>query len=300
LAVSALGVDGPRTGMAAAAVVAAVALGLTRRPAAALVAAALAAAATPALAAGPLALVAAAVAAALAVPWPRATGADGPARDGERPPPRSWGLPAEAARRASDDDGEGRVGPRGDGAAGAAVGPAPVDGGQGAGQVAVPAWVVGLAAVPAVAAALDVAAGRTPAAALAAAALVAAVAIPALADLGRSDRGGRAPLAAGPALALAAAAVILPDQLGWIGRPLPHWPLGAGLAALGAAVAILPLGRTRRGGASPVAGPARHDEPRSAGTAEPTPTETPPSPSAMGAGAAEETSRRDRRRSRRR
>ena len=284
-----LGVTGAGATLgAAAAVLAAVALGLVRRPAAALVAAALACAATPAFMAAPLALAAAAVAAALAVPWPRRPSSDSAvAAVADRPPP-AWGLGIDRAR--PDDDSDERDQSGGDRlarpvAAAAYDEPHPV-------AAPVPAWAVGLAAVPAVAVALDTAAGRSPAAVLAVVALVAAVTLPVLRPPAEAGAGRHATVPAGawPAIALAAALLVLPGRVGWFGGPLPHWPVGVGFAAIGAAVALLPRGRPRAAtsGASAV-------------TATPTASEPAPAPapapaSAMGAGAAEPERRKRRRR----
>lgn len=271
LAVSALGVRQESAALAGAALLAAVTLTLVRRPAAGLVAAAVACAATPALAAAPLALVAAAAAAALAVP-------SFASRLGVSPAPRSaWGPPTEtgglgasgteveaagtgrlAEPRATAGSRAGSEAPLVPVAAGAAAGPGEEPRGS-----AVPAWALAVATLPAGAAALDVAAGRTPSAVLAVAALAAAGVGLTLVDRAEGDQRLFLPLGAWPAAALTAVTLVVPGSMGWMGNPVPHWPAGVGFAALGAAVATLASGRTRSG--APPGGAARTPP---AGTAE--------------------------------
>ena len=236
LAVSALGVVEGGTTAAAAASLAAIALAIDRRPSAALVAAAVAASATAAEMAGPLALAAAAVTAALvAAHEPQAgDGTDDEPGD-DRPP--AWGATSEGP---ADRPPGGGAPPRD---------PAPRAAGPSATR-----WIAALAALPAGAAALDVAAARTPSAILVVAALVGAAGLPALLD--REDAGAgedapRLPPAAWPAAAVAAATLMVPGRIGWVGDPLPHWPVGAGFAAMAMAVAIAfsPRSRPERRGA---------------------------------------------------
>ena len=270
LTVSALGADDVGIGLAAAGLVIALCLALADRPAAALVAAAMACVATPAAGAAPLALAAAAVAAALAVPWShRAAAEQGGSSQGEvvsRPHP--WGLPADGSP-GSGAGGKGATAPNsGDDdpadASGSSVAAGDTDdGADEAGDVPgtpPPAWPLALAAVPAGAAALDVAAGRSPSSVLAVAALAVAVGVPILLDRAGGVRPGPLPLGAWPAAGLGALALVLPGRIGWLGDPVPHWTPGVGLAALGAAVAILPLRRPGHAtSAPPAAAPPASD-----------------------------------------
>jgi len=221
------------------------------------VAAALACTATAAVAAGPLALVAAAVAAALAVAWPAAAPDGLLARARPRP---AWGPAAEGSPDADDPrplflrpsagEDDGSTPP-------ADTGADPAD------ARTLPAWTVALAAVPAGALALDAAAGRSPTAALAVAALAAAAGGLTIVDRDRDhDEAGLPavlPVGAWPAAALAAVVLVLPGRIGWVGDPLPHWPVGVGFAALGAALAIVLLGR--RQPTDPAAAPAEGASP---------------------------------------
>lgn len=251
LAVSALGVGEPAIALAAGGLVAALGLGLARRPAAALVAAAVACAATPpASAAAPLALAAAAVAAGLGPSWSRRAVGGADVSEDQRSQPRAWGLPSAAPS-----------GPEADGAdAGAAqAGDDEPQRGDRVVDVSVPAWVVSLAALPAGAVVLDAAAGRSAPSVLAVAAVAAAVGLPALLDSAVHDRSGRLPPGACPAAALAALTLVLPNRVGWFGEPVPHWPAGVGIAAVGMALALLPLprsGRTTPGRGAPAATPS--------------------------------------------
>ncbi|MEJ7765619.1 MAG: hypothetical protein WKF86_09000, partial [Acidimicrobiales bacterium] len=72
------------------------------------------------------------------------------------------------------------------------------------------------------------------------------------------------PAAAWPALALAAAVLVLPGRVGWVDHPIPHWPGGVGFAALGAAIALLPRGRSRSPVKGPKATPAVERQPEAA------------------------------------
>lgn len=237
LSVSALGAQDVGVGVAAVGLAAALGLAFDRRPAAALVAAALTCLTTPAAGAAPLALVAAAVAAALAVPWSDLadTDQDPPVGGPVATRPHPWGLPTPGS-----DGPEAAEDAAVPGAANDAGEPDPV-------RATAPlrASVVALAAVPAGAIAVDAAVGRSARAALAVVALAVAVAVPSFLERTVRRRLGPLPLGAWPAAVLAAAALVLPGRLGWVGDPVPHWSAGVGFAALGAALALLPLGRSR-------------------------------------------------------
>lgn len=304
LGVSALGATDVGTGLAAAALIAAFALALDRRPAAALVAAALGCAATPALAAGPLALAAAAVAAALAPAVGRGFGmgpGSGDPDDGDPAPrPRAWGLDpaADASSDLRDQDDEAdendeddeddrgsHPGPKGT----ATARPTPAweevgasatlamdgsDSQEGPGR-ALPVWTTAVAALPAGAAALNVAAGRSPAAVLAVAAVAVAVGLPALLD--RDAGQGPTPQAilrhgALPGALLAVLTLTVPSRVGWVGDALAHWPTGVGVAAVGLAVALVASPRSRPGRA---AAPPRTRPPAAAGPSPPVPARRP-------------------------
>lgn len=250
LAVSALGIRGAGMGVAAAGLVATLGLAVARRPAAALVAAAITCTATPAAAAAPLALVAAAAAAGLGPAWRgRAEeGRGGPAGDEGGARPHPWGLttaPARSGVEAPPPGPEGSAAERDDRSAGSAPASSVAEREADATTEALPAWVVALVVLPAAAVALDAAAGRSARSVVAVLALALAAGVPALLDDKSWIRPGPLPLGVFPAVGLGAVTLVLPGRIGWLGDPLPHWSAGAGLAALGAAIALLPLGRSR-------------------------------------------------------